>query len=153
MKCWDHRKPVIVPVCGVLLHSSLAVTTDGLPLGLTAAKIWTRKKFKNKRAIARKINPTRVPIEEKESFRWVQNIRETVDLFDDPDRCVHVGDRESDIFELFCAAEKKQAKFLVPIQTDRLAKDGFPKISAEMNRHRSKAAIASRSEMKKARRR
>lgn len=73
-----------------------------------------------------------MPIEEKESFRWVQNIRETVDLFDDPDRCVHVGDRESDIFELFCEAEKKQAKFLVRIQTDRLAKDGFSKITAEM---------------------
>lgn len=25
-------------VCGILMHSSLAVTTDGLPLGLTAVK-------------------------------------------------------------------------------------------------------------------
>jgi hypothetical protein len=32
--------------CGVLLHSSLAVTTDGLPLGLAATKFWTRKAFK-----------------------------------------------------------------------------------------------------------
>ena len=123
---------MIVPVCGVLLHSSLAITTEGLPLGLTAAKVWTRKKFKNSRAIVRKINPTRVPIEEKESYRWVQNLRETANLFDDPNRCVHVGDRESDIFELFCEADKKQAKFLVRIQTDRLAKDGFSKVSAEM---------------------
>src|SRR5271170_701361 len=32
--------------CGVLMHSSLAVTTAGKPLGLTAVKFWTRKKFK-----------------------------------------------------------------------------------------------------------
>jgi hypothetical protein len=59
VKRWDHRRPVIVPVCGVLLHSSLAVTTDGLPLGLTAAKVWTRKKFKNSKALARKVNRTK----------------------------------------------------------------------------------------------
>ncbi len=32
-------------VCGILMHSSLAVTTEGLPLGLAAIKFWTRKKF------------------------------------------------------------------------------------------------------------
>lgn len=108
------------------------VTTDGLPLGLTVAKVWTRKKFKNSKALARKINRTRVPIEEKESYRWIQNLRETVDCFDDPSRCVHVGDRESDIYELFCEAKAKQTKFLVRIQTDRLAKDGLSKVSTEM---------------------
>ena len=34
------------PVCGLLMHSSLVVTTDGLPLGMAAVKFWTRKKFK-----------------------------------------------------------------------------------------------------------
>ena len=52
-------------VCGLLMHSSLAVTTDGLPLGIAAAKFWTRKKFKGTNALKRKINPTRVPIEGK----------------------------------------------------------------------------------------
>jgi len=32
--------------CGNLMHSSLAVTTDGPPLGSTAIKFWTREKFK-----------------------------------------------------------------------------------------------------------
>lgn len=111
VKRWDHRRPVIVPVCGVLPHSSLAITTDGLSLGLTAAKVWMRKKFKDSRAIARKINPTRVPIEEKEGYRWIQNLREAANLFDDSSRCVHVGDRESDIFELFCETEKNRLSF------------------------------------------
>jgi hypothetical protein len=46
-------------VCGVLMHSSLAVTTQGLPLGSAAVKFWTRKKFKGTKALKRKVNPTR----------------------------------------------------------------------------------------------
>lgn len=37
-------------VCGLLMHSSLVVTTEGLPLGIAAVKFWTRKKFKGVRA-------------------------------------------------------------------------------------------------------
>jgi hypothetical protein len=53
------------------MHSSLVVTSDGLPLGLAAAKFWSRDKFKGTNALKKKINPTRVPIEEKESVRWL----------------------------------------------------------------------------------
>ncbi len=60
-------------VCGMLMHSSLAVTTEGLPLGLAAVKFWTRKKFKGTAQLKKKINPTRIPIEKKESIRWLDN--------------------------------------------------------------------------------
>jgi len=30
---------------GILMHSSLLVTTEGVPLGLGAIKFWTRKRF------------------------------------------------------------------------------------------------------------
>jgi hypothetical protein len=86
-------------VCGLLMHSSLAVTTEGLPLGLAAIKFWTRRKFKGTAALKRKINPTRVPIEHKESIRWLENMEQSTALFGAPDRCVHIGDRESDIYE------------------------------------------------------
>lgn len=58
--------------CGIPMHSSLVVTTQGLPLGLTAIKFWIRKKFKGANVLKRKINPTRIPIEEKESYRWLE---------------------------------------------------------------------------------
>ena len=93
-------------VCGILMHSSLAVTTDGLPLGLAAIKLWTRKKFKGTSALKKKINPTRIPIEKKESIRWLENVQQSTELLGDATRCVHIGDRESDIYELFCAAGK-----------------------------------------------
>jgi hypothetical protein len=38
-------------VCGILMHTCLAVTTDGLPLGLTVINLWRRKKFKGTNAL------------------------------------------------------------------------------------------------------
>jgi len=39
-------RPLLHTICGLLMHSSLAVTVEGLPLGLVAIKFWTRKRFK-----------------------------------------------------------------------------------------------------------
>jgi hypothetical protein len=50
------------------------------------------------------VNPTRVPIEEKESIRWLENLKYSTELLGEAGRCVHIGDRESDIYELFCTA-------------------------------------------------
>ena len=119
-------------VCGILMHSSLAVTTEGLPLGLAAVKFWTRKKFKGTAALKRKINPTRVPIERKESIRWLENLKQSTEFLADPGRCVHIGDRESDIYELFCAAQEAGTHFLVRTCVDRLAGDGGHTIADEM---------------------
>ena len=49
-------RPRRYTVCGLLMHSSLAVTTEGLPLGLTAIKFWSRKKFKGANALKKKIS-------------------------------------------------------------------------------------------------
>ncbi|MFK4794775.1 hypothetical protein [Sphingobium sp. ZW T5_29] len=70
------------------MHSSLAVTPEGLPLGLTGAKFWTRTRFKGTNALKRRINPTRVPIE-KESYRWLKNMRQSTVLLGEPERLVH----------------------------------------------------------------
>ena len=121
-------------VCGVLLHSSLVVTTDGLPLGLAAVKFWTRKAFKGTNARKRTVNPTCVPIEEKESARWLDNLTQSTQRLDDPGRCVHIGDREADIFELFHAAHEVRTHFLVRTAVDRLAGRGGTTVAKVMKR-------------------
>ncbi len=50
-------RPRHYTACGILMHSSLAVTTDGLPLGLAAIKFWSREKFKGTNALKKRINP------------------------------------------------------------------------------------------------
>jgi Transposase DNA-binding len=126
-------------VCGILMHSSLAVTTDGLPLGLAAIKFWSRSKFKGTNALKRSVNPTRVPIEQKESIRWLENLKHSTDVVGQPCRCVHIGDRESDIYELFCAAATAGAHFLFRTCVDRLAGDGKSTVGALMKRSQVKA--------------
>ena len=119
-------------LCGILMHSSLAVTAEGLPLGLSAVKFWNRDKFKGTAALKRKINPTRVPIEKKESVRWLDNLRQSIERLGRPGRCIHVGDRESDIYELYCLTQELGTHFVVRTCVDRLAGDGEHTISAEM---------------------
>lgn len=121
-------------VRGILMHSSLALTLEGLPLGLAAIKFWTRKQFKGCNALKKKINPTRVPIEQKESFRWLENLRQSTALTRNPANCVHIGDRESDIFELFSLADELGTKFLVRTCVDRLAKEGCSSVAAQMKK-------------------
>ena len=120
-------------VCGLLMHTSLVLTTEGLLLGLAVVKFWSRQKFKGTAALARKVNRTRVPIEHKESVRWLDNTRQATGLLGEPGRCIHIGDRESDIYELFCAACELRTHFLVRSCVDRLAGDGERTIADEMD--------------------
>jgi hypothetical protein len=132
-------RPRLHTVGGLLMHSSLVVTTEGLPLGLASVKFWTRKKFKGTNALKRKINTTRVPIEKKESVRWIDSLKQSANRLGDPSRCIHIGDRESDIYELFCASEKANTHFLVRTCVNRLAGDGTHTVYDEMSSERVKA--------------
>lgn len=118
--------------CGIRMHSSLVVTTDGLPLGLAAIKFWSRDKFHGANALKRSINPTRVPIEQKESYRWLENVRQSTALLAEPERIVHRGDRESDIYELFSIARQADTHFLLRTCVDRLAGAGDHTVADEM---------------------
>jgi Transposase DNA-binding/Transposase DDE domain len=121
-------------VCGVLLHSSLVLTPAGVPLGLAAVKFWTRRTFKGTNGLRGKVNATRIPIEEKESVRWLENLTQATRQLGDPPRCVHVGDREADIYELFCAAREAGTHFLVRTCVDRLAGRGGTTVARKMAR-------------------
>ncbi len=125
--------PRLHTIRGILMHGSLAVTTAGLPLGLAAVKFWTRKKFKHTNALRGKICATRVPIEAKEeNVRWLENLRQSTATLAQPRRLVHIGDRESDIYELFCAAAEEGTNFLVRTCVNRLAVDGTVTIAEQM---------------------
>ncbi len=128
----DRAHPQGHPLCGLSLHSSLVLTPAGLPLGLAAVKFWTRQAFKGTNALKRKINPTRVPITEKESLRWLLNLQHATALLGEPARCVHVGDRESDIYELFCAARDAGTHFLIRSCANRRAEDSRTRLETEM---------------------
>jgi Transposase DNA-binding/Transposase DDE domain len=126
-------RPGSFTVCGLLMHSSLALTPQGKPLGLAAVKFWTRKKFKGVNKLKHSVNATRIPIEQKESVRWLENLKQSTQLAN-PAQCVHIGDRESDIYELFCAAQEAGTHFVVRTCVDRVAGGGGTTISRKMER-------------------
>ncbi len=109
--------------CGILMHASFAMTSDGLPLGLSALKFWARKDFTDCNKRKKKVNPTRVPIEEKESYRWIESLRASTDRLGSPQRCVHIADREGDMYEFLHEAFETKSHFLVRICVNRRTTD------------------------------
>lgn len=84
---------------GLHLHTTLAVATNGLPLGVLRAQcLASQLKSPDDH------RPSWViPIEEKETFRWVEGLRDTMDLAAQmpQTRLLNVCDREADFFDLF----------------------------------------------------
>lgn len=89
---------------GAFYHPMMAFDTEGLPLGTVWHKSWTRQELnshltKSERSRKRLLSP----IEEKESHRWIEGLREARRIaMKCPDTtCVCVGDSEADIYEVF----------------------------------------------------
>lgn len=95
------------PSRGAFLHTALGVAPDGLPLGILHIHSWCRKDD-GKRARDR----ANLPIEQKESVRWLNAMRGAHQAIAKlppelrPVLC-HVGDREIDIHEVFALAEQQ----------------------------------------------
>lgn len=68
----------------------------------------------------------------KESMRWLDNLRQSTELLGDPARCVHICDREGDIWELFCLAQELDTHFLIRRCSDRFAGDGSGTVESIM---------------------
>lgn len=89
---------------GVLHHPLMAFTTDGIPLGTVWQKTWTRERLSTSLTESEKaVKRQRTPIEDKESFRWLEGQRAAREIAAQcPEtQCICVSDSESDIYELF----------------------------------------------------
>lgn len=93
---------------GLLMHSTLAFTPQGLPLGVLAQQIWARPE-----AAAATPKRTRRPIAEKESRKWLDALQETVTLLPEEIRLVTIADREADIFEFLDHADQLAADSVI----------------------------------------
>lgn len=104
------------PLQGCYVHTGLAMTVSGLPLGLTSQKIYVRKEetvtSEYKKSIKGK------SITEKETFRWVEAVTEAKRVLPRK-RLVVIGDRESDIYEVFKEGAKQGVELLVRASQNR----------------------------------
>jgi hypothetical protein len=86
---------------GALLHPLHAFTPDGTPLGTVQAKAWVRAEEPVCATLSR-AERAAIPIEQKESYRWVSTLRQSQE---EAQRCpstrfICVADSEADIYEV-----------------------------------------------------
>ena len=93
---------------GLLNHTTLVMTPEGLPLGVLSQKIWARDDEDSGSAKERK----RRPIEEKESYKWLESLQEISSLKPEGVEVINICDRESDIYEYFQEARKLREKII-----------------------------------------
>ena len=95
---------------GMLMHSTLTLTPAGMPLGVLTQDIWVRPEEPVE--MSKEARRQR-PIEEKESYKWLKALQETVDRSPEGTQVITVCDREGDIFEFFVEANRLSAPVLV----------------------------------------
>ena len=89
---------------GLLLHDTLAFSEEGTPLGVLDAQCWAR----DPQDRGKKYRRYELSIEQKESMKWLRSYRKVAEL---QRLCpntvlVSIGDRESDLHDLFAEAVK-----------------------------------------------
>lgn len=102
---------------GFLLHSSLVVDAyQGTALGYSFVKSWHRPTTRKHR-MERQYK--KLPIEDKESFKWIEATKQTHKALAQAEQITIVADRESDIFELIASANELNVNILIRSSSNR----------------------------------
>ncbi len=100
---------------GALLHSTIAVSWDGKPLGLLHQRMWVRE--------GRGTKEQRRAIGEKESGRWIEGMERSEELLAGSTEVVTVADREADLYELLSRERRRNSEYLIRLRHDRRVKE------------------------------
>jgi hypothetical protein len=107
---------------GVLLHSTLLTTDDGVPLGLIDHHLWARDPAQAGSKERRRARPTA----EKESQRWLDSAARAWERTAGLEaQVVVICDREGDIFDLFAQDRPAWGQLLVRSTHERKLTDGM----------------------------
>ncbi len=94
---------------GFKLHSALAISPDGLPLGLLHHHMWTR----DPETVGLKHQRHQRQTADKESQRWLTALSQTQQMVPPDLQVVTVADREADIFDLFAMERPAHSHLLI----------------------------------------
>jgi hypothetical protein len=104
----------------------LAVTTEGVPLGLLAQEVWVRAETDQPPA------PTR-PIEQKESYKWLRALHDSSRALPSGVQVVQVSDQESDLYEYLVEPRRDQVELLVRSYQTREVMDEQKEVRAKLH--------------------
>ncbi len=104
---------------GICMHSGLALSPSGLPLGLLYNKLWMRKE--SHISESKRIS---LPMQLKESHRWIECGKKAKSLLDDQ-QVIVLSDREGDIYEAFEEAYENNYDVIIRSQHNRVLSSEF----------------------------
>ena len=111
---------------GLYQHTHLALTPGGLPLGVLGQSHFDRAA----ETLGKTADRDRLPIERKESFRWLRGYRSAGEVARDcpGTRVVSVADSEADIYDIFAEARDNPgpAKFVIRAKEPRCTTEPDP---------------------------
>lgn len=81
---------------GVLVHTSLAISPEGVPLGVLDQQVWSR----DPKDWGKKAKRRQKPTQEKESQRWLEALDRTGEVLAEIEQVVTIADREADFYDL-----------------------------------------------------
>jgi hypothetical protein len=122
-----HPEADLGPTChendsciGLILHDTLAFSPEGTPLGVLDGQCWTR----DPKETGKKAKRGKLPIEQKESFKWLKSYRAVAEVqaLCPETMLVSVGDREADIYELFHETTKHENGPKLLVRADKWKK-------------------------------
>ena len=105
---------------GIKYHPLLIASTEGVPQGLLQHRFWTRPLWE----YGKKDQRHHKPIEEKESYRWLETVTYASSQIPAETEIVNIADREADIYELFALKRSANSRLLIRATHNRSLEDG-----------------------------
>jgi len=102
-------------IFGIKVHSALAMSEQGTPVGLLSQKRWIRKVEE----FGKRHNPKKWANSPKESERWITTFQEVGKRVTQNRKVVVIGDRESDFYDLFALKRRENLHLLVRAKHNR----------------------------------
>jgi len=121
-------------VKGFFAHSTLAVTTEGVPLGLLAQEVWVRAETDQPKDKHR-------PIEEKESYKWIKGLQQSSRELPAGVQVVQVSDQESDLYEYLVTPRPDQVELLVRAYQSRQIVDDQKAVRSTLRTSRVRGKV------------
>jgi hypothetical protein len=118
LRATEGLGPLGHPAChGLLVHTTLAITPERVPLGLLAQQVWAR----DPNDIGKRARRKQLPISQKESQKWLHSL-DTVYTARDCCPTTHlisVGDREADVYDVLAAPRPTGVDLLIRASWNR----------------------------------
>ena len=112
---------------GIILHTTYLVGDNCVPIGILSQEYCSRPELVDRQGKSKAWHNLSLPIEQKESMRWIRNMEDCSNLSPRADSVIQICDREADIIEFQLACQRKNQRVVIRAKETRLLQIGKTK--------------------------